>query len=118
MTSNCGKSSRLINRNITSLSGRTSMRLEPELWEALHEICHRECLSLGALIRRIEDAYFKTSHHPGGRTSAVRVHVLRYFRDAVTEEGHRRIGHGALQDTVARVEEGWAQSRTEVASAS
>ena len=89
-------SSRLVNRNVTSLRGRTSMRLEPELWEALREICHRECLTLGELIRRIEQR-----GHPGGRTSAVRVHVLHYFREAGTEEGHRRIGHGPVQITVA-----------------
>ncbi|MBC7637762.1 MAG: ribbon-helix-helix domain-containing protein, partial [Acetobacteraceae bacterium] len=31
--------SRLINRNVIAKSGRTSMRLEPELWDALREIC-------------------------------------------------------------------------------
>jgi len=65
------------------------MRLEPELWDALQEICQREGLSLGELVRRIEQ-----SGHPGGRTSAVRVHLLRYFREAATDEGHRAAGHG------------------------
>jgi len=35
-------SSRLINRNVVAERGRTSMRLEPELWDALAEICRRE----------------------------------------------------------------------------
>jgi hypothetical protein len=35
---------------------------------------------------------------PGGRTSAVRVEVLDYFRAAATEQGHRDAGHGALPD--------------------
>ena len=82
-------SSRLINRNVTASRGRTSMRLEPELWDALQEICDRERLSLGEVVRRIEKR-----GHPGGRTSAVRVHVLTYFREAATEPGHRAAGHG------------------------
>jgi predicted DNA-binding ribbon-helix-helix protein len=82
--------SRLVNRNVTANRGRTSMRLEPELWEALQEICERERLTLGEVVRRIEKR-----GHPGGRTSAVRVHVLEYFRTAATEPGHRSVGHGA-----------------------
>ena len=83
--------SRLVNRNVTALRGRTSMRLEPELWEALEEICARENLSPGELVKRVE-----AHDHPGGRTSAVRVFVLGYFRNATTEAGHHAAGHGAL----------------------
>ncbi len=81
----------LVNRNITSQQGRTSMRLEPELWAALEEMCQRENLTVTMAIRAIESA-----HSPGSRTSAVRVHLLRYFRQAATEEGHRLAGHGTL----------------------
>lgn len=90
--------SRLINRNVTAARGRTSMRLEPELWAALEEICHREGMSLGDVVRQIEKA-----GHPGGRTSAVRVHVLSYFRKAATEDGHSAVGHGTLDVTVRSV---------------
>lgn len=93
-------SSRLVNRNVTANRGRTSMRLEPELWDALHEICERERLSLGEVVRRIEKR-----GHPGGRTSAVRVHVLEYFRAAATELGHRSAGHGA-QPTAPQLSNG------------
>lgn len=31
----------------------------------------------------------------GGRTSAIRVHIVDYFRLAATEEGHSLAGHGA-----------------------
>ncbi len=82
-------SSRLINRNVVAERGRTSMRLEPELWDALGEICQREGRTLGELIQHIEQ-----SGHPGGRTSAVRVYVLTYFREAANEMGHARAGHG------------------------
>lgn len=81
--------SRLINRNVIAERGRTSMRLEPELWDALAEICLRERTDVGELVRRIE-----ADRQPGGRTSAVRVHIVNYFRNATTHEGHRREGHG------------------------
>ncbi len=67
--------SRLVNRNVVAGRGRTSMRLEPELWDALSEICKRERISVAEIIKRIEDR-----GHPGGRTSAVRVYVVQYFR--------------------------------------
>jgi len=70
------------------------MRLEPEVWDALREICLREGLELRELIKRVEHA---TS--PGGRTSAVRVHVLQYFREAATHEGHVMAGHGTKTAT-------------------
>jgi predicted DNA-binding ribbon-helix-helix protein len=81
--------SRLINRNVVAERGRTSMRLEPELWEALLEICEREGQDMSALVRRIEQ-----NGHAGGRTSAVRVFILSYFRDATNEAGHLAAGHG------------------------
>ncbi len=87
------RASRLINRNVNAQRGRTSMRLEPELWEALEEICARESLSMAEVIRQIESL-----GHPGGRTSAVRVHLLAYYRRAADEAGHRAAGHGSLAE--------------------
>ena len=83
--------SRLINRNVVAGSGRTSMRLEPELWEALAEISARERQDINHLVRRIEGV-----GHEGGRTSAVRVFVLQYFRAAASESGHLATGHGPM----------------------
>jgi predicted DNA-binding ribbon-helix-helix protein len=62
------------------------------LWDALEEICTREHLSLTDVVKQIERV-----GHPGGRTSAVRVHVLSYFRRAATEAGHRIAGHGGRE---------------------
>jgi predicted DNA-binding ribbon-helix-helix protein len=84
--------SRLINRNVVAERGRTSMRLEPELWDALSEICQRECWDMGQLIREIE-----AIGRSGGRTSGVRVFVLEYFRAAANEGGHEVAGHGKLE---------------------
>lgn len=83
--------SRLVNRNVIAKRGRTSMRLEPELWDALLEISEREGKDLSGLVRKVE-----ANEHPGGRTSAVRVFVMDYFRVAATETGHEEAGHGAL----------------------
>lgn len=93
-------SSRLVNRNVTASRGRTSMRLEPELWEALEEICQREGVTLADLVKRIEHA-----GHPGGRTSAVRVHVLNYFRAAAHAHSFRR------------AESGWSEAAAREANA-
>jgi predicted DNA-binding ribbon-helix-helix protein len=83
--------SRLINRNVIAERGRTSMRLEPELWDALGEICEREDQDMSTLVRQIEAA-----GHTGGRTSAIRVFILNYYRAAATELGHAGIGHGPI----------------------
>ena len=85
-------SSRLINRNVVAERGRTSMRLEPELWEALAEICRRERQDINHLVRQIE-----ATGHSGGRTSAVRVFIVRYFREAASEAGHEAARHGSLE---------------------
>lgn len=68
------------------------MRLEPELWDALSEICEREAQDMSALVRQVEAA-----GHIGGRTSAVRVYIQNYFRAAATEAGHAAAGHGSMQ---------------------
>jgi predicted DNA-binding ribbon-helix-helix protein len=81
--------SRLVNRNVVAARGRTSMRLEPELWDALLEICLREDLDASELVRQIE-----AKGHAGGLTSAVRVFVMTYYRTASTEHGHLAAGHG------------------------
>jgi predicted DNA-binding ribbon-helix-helix protein len=81
--------SRLVNRNVVAERGRTSMRLEPELWNMLSEICKREAQDMSTLLRQIEAA-----GHTGGRTSAVRVFITNYFRNAATEVGHAEAGHG------------------------
>ncbi len=81
--------STLVNRNIVAERGRTSMRLEPELWDALAEICRREGTTPSELCRRLE-----RSGLPGGRTSAMRVFIVQYFRAAATDEGHAAAGHG------------------------
>ena len=74
---------RLIYRSITIGSRRTSMRLEAEMWNAIGEICSREMIAIGELVRRAHQ-----SGGAGGRTSAVRNFVLAYFRTAANASTH------------------------------
>jgi predicted DNA-binding ribbon-helix-helix protein len=80
----------LVMRNVSVKGRRTSIRLEPQIWDTLAEICRRE---------------FCTSHdvcsHVAGRrpphgslASSLRVFILGYFRTCATEDGHRSARHG------------------------
>jgi len=74
--------------NVTVGGRRTSIRLEPAMWQALWEISAREGKTMHALVTDIERARAQSS-----LTAAIRVFLLDYFRAAATEEGHRRAGH-------------------------
>jgi predicted DNA-binding ribbon-helix-helix protein len=83
--------STLDNRNVTVAGHRTSIRLEPTMWDALHAVCDREHASIHELVTAIERSRAESS-----LTSAIRVFLLRYFLSAATEGGHWRAGHGTL----------------------
>jgi predicted DNA-binding ribbon-helix-helix protein len=82
--------STLINRNVTVAGRRTSMRLEPTMWDALRQVCDREKKNLNRLVTDIDGQRAESS-----LTAAIRVYLLRYFTVAATDEGHRLAGHGA-----------------------
>jgi len=44
----------LINRNVTVNGRRTSIRLEPEMWDALEEIAKRENVRVSDVVSRID----------------------------------------------------------------
>ncbi len=81
--------STLVSRNVTVNGRRTSLRLEPLMWEALAEIVQRENSSVNDLVSRIENRRAASS-----LTAAVRVFIVSYFRAAATEDGHAGAGHG------------------------
>jgi predicted DNA-binding ribbon-helix-helix protein len=88
--------STLINRNVTVGNHRTSIRLEPAMWEALHQVCRREGKTLHELVTGIERERAQSS-----LTAAIRVYVMTYYMDAATDEGHRRAGHGVPRQFTA-----------------
>ena len=82
--------SALLIRNVNVHGHRTSIRLEPQIWDTLAEICRREFCTLHDVCS------FAADHRPphGSLASSLRVVILDYFRTSSTEDGHRRAGHG------------------------
>lgn len=72
----------LVARNVTVAGRRTSLRLEPELWRALEEICGMEQMSIHDICGLVDNRRNGLS-----RTSAVRVFALLYFRTAARGSG-------------------------------
>jgi len=88
------------------LSGRdASIRLEPSYWEGLEEICRREDLTVDELCDDVRDRMDQQARHsPRSGVSlanALRVFVVGYFRQAATERGHARAGHGRGRPFIA-----------------
>ena len=88
--SGADRDSALVMRNVRVRGHRTSIRLEPEIWDTLAEICRRECCSLRDVCSYV--AGHKPPH--GSLSSSLRVFILGYFRRCATEDGHRSAGHG------------------------
>jgi predicted DNA-binding ribbon-helix-helix protein len=95
--------STLVSGNVTIAGHRTSLRLEPEMWDALKGICNRERLSIHEVCTRIDER----RQDGTSLTSAVRTFMVKYFQLATTEEGHERAGHGNGEPF------GWAPVRGE-----
>ena len=88
----CDKTDRssLVSRNVTVGNHRTSVRLEPDMWSGLREICRREHLTLHDVATVVSARKSPNT----SLTAAIRVFVMAYFRMAATEEGHNGAGHG------------------------
>ena len=82
--------SALVMRNVSVKGRRTSIRLEPQIWDTLAEICRREFCTLHDVCSHVDGR--KPPH--GSLASSLRVFILDYFRTSATEDGHRSAGHG------------------------
>lgn len=67
----------LVTRNVNLGNRRTSVRLEPDLWEALREIASREQRSVHEICTDIDRTRGGTR-----LTSAMRIYIVNYFRSA------------------------------------
>lgn len=89
----------LESRNVTVGNKRTSMRLEPQMWESIELIARRENLTLNNLCTQIDRRRLQRSS-PIGLTSATRVFIISYYRalvgryEARRNSGSRDIGLG------------------------
>jgi predicted DNA-binding ribbon-helix-helix protein len=92
--------STLLNKNVRVNRHRTSLRLEPEFWDALGDICAREGTTVHTVASAIAD------HRKGGSlTSAIRVFVVLYFRalvGALADDSSGPAVSGALLQMRAR----------------
>lgn len=67
----------LVPGNLTVAGHKTAVRLEPEFWSALDEICARQGITRHEFATRVAK-----KKRTGGFTAALRVAVLKYFREA------------------------------------
>lgn len=79
--------STLVNRNVTVAGHRTSVRLEPAMWDALHHVCEREQKSLNDVVTEIARTQVESS-----LTAAIRVYLMSYFRAAAMLAARARLG--------------------------
>ncbi|MCX8506163.1 MAG: ribbon-helix-helix domain-containing protein [Alphaproteobacteria bacterium] len=71
--------SSLQSRNVMVGGKRTSIRLEPEMWEGLFDIARNEKISVNAICSEVDRTRCQSS-----LTSAVRVFIVSYYRRHVT----------------------------------
>ncbi|NUB12025.1 hypothetical protein GAY28_04430 [Azospirillum brasilense] len=95
----------LVQKNVTVNGRRTSMRLEPLVWESLDDICSREGMSVNEVVSFVETKVISLYRVCPNLASSVRAFVADYFRAAATEEGHRLAGHGQGAPVEQAVEE-------------
>lgn len=75
-----GKRSILESRNLTVANKRTSMRLEPQMWDSLERIAKIEGVTINSLCTQID---FRRGDV--GLTSATRVFIISYYRHLVRQ---------------------------------
>ncbi|WP_188261990.1 ribbon-helix-helix domain-containing protein [Azospirillum tabaci] len=81
-------------KNVIVNGRRTSMRLEPSMWESLNDISRREGMRVSQVVSLVERKVVALTGECSNLTSSVRTFVAEYYRAAATEEGHRLAGHG------------------------
>lgn len=97
-TESIGSRSTLISKNVTIRGHRTSIRLEPEMWNALKDIADRE----NTTIHNICSLISLRKQDDTSLTAAIRVFLMLYYRAATTAEGHARAGHGSFDNMKRR----------------
>jgi predicted DNA-binding ribbon-helix-helix protein len=72
-------------RNVVVGGHRTSVRLEPVMWDSLREIAHARHVGLNELVTEIDGNRAASS-----LTAAIRVYIVDFYRTAAT--GRNRAG--------------------------
>jgi predicted DNA-binding ribbon-helix-helix protein len=84
--------SSLVIHNVVVAGRRTSVRLEPVMWEALHDIARRLEVTIHDLVTQIE-----RSRTASSLTAAIRVFIVDFYRAAALLVGQSR-GPQSLRD--------------------
>src|SRR5438128_341872 len=75
-------SSSLVIRNVVVAGHRTSVRLEPVMWDALQEIGRRQRMTIHDLVTAIDRRRTASS-----LTAAIRVYIVDFYRAAALPAG-------------------------------
>jgi predicted DNA-binding ribbon-helix-helix protein len=82
--------SSLVRHNVYVAGHRTSIRIEPVIWRALHDIARQQKVTLHDLVSDID----RTRPGSGGLSSAIRAYVVSYLaaglREALAAPSHTR----------------------------
>lgn len=92
----------VIERRRFEVGGKSrNLKVETSYWRALEEISQREQMSLTELLTDIHYRLLEQTPQRGRKAvttvmiaNAIRVFVVGYYRQAATEQGHARAGHG------------------------
>src|ERR1700691_332266 len=82
--------SSLVIRNVNVHGHRTSVRLEPQMWDSMTEICRREFCTPDHVCSYVAER----TPPQDSLSSSLRAFILEYFRKSSTEDGHMSAGHG------------------------
>lgn len=90
----------LVCRNVKVSGRRTSLRMEPYIWDSLREICEREGLTIHEICSRIDQRRGEAN-----LTASIRVFIVSYYRNAIgnhgfSEDGPSPILRKAMDDAV------------------
>jgi predicted DNA-binding ribbon-helix-helix protein len=83
-------SSSLVIHNVVVAGRRTSVRLEPVMWEALQEIARQQETNINQLVTEID-----RRRNSSGLTAAIRVYIVDFYRSAAAAQGDRPADLGA-----------------------
>jgi predicted DNA-binding ribbon-helix-helix protein len=70
-------------RNVVVAGHRTSVRLEPIMWDALREIARERVMGLNQLVTEIDERRNGLS-----LTAAIRVYIVDFYRAAALDTAH------------------------------
>jgi predicted DNA-binding ribbon-helix-helix protein len=77
---NNGAQSSLVIRNVVVAGHRTSVRLEPVMWDALHDIVAQRRVTVHDMVTEIDRERTASS-----LTAAIRVYIVDFYRNAAAK---------------------------------